>query len=101
MAQGTISNLKSQISKNRRGSSADFIASTGPGSIHLAFGQQLLIGLPRALVVLLRLLHFVGLDKLLFLRPTLVNALEAPFGAALGRADRLVADKHENRVRVR
>src|SRR5438552_452962 len=69
-------------------------------SIHLALAQDMPIRLPRVLVVLLRLLHFVGLDELLLLRPALVHAFETPFGAPFRRANRPVADQQEHRVRV-
>src|SRR5690242_17626371 len=45
-------------------------------------------------------IHFGGCNETLLLRPALVDALETPFGAAPGGADRLIVHDDEDRVRV-
>src|SRR6476660_6813483 len=70
-------------------------------SVCFALSHQLLIGLAGVIVVLFRLVHFVGFDEALLLRPALVHAFQTPFRAALRGAHRLIAHLHPDWIRVR
>src|SRR6185312_14426045 len=69
--------------------------------VGLAFLQDLPVRFARMLVGRLGVVHLGGSDKTLLLRPALIDALEAPFGAAAAGADGLPADQDEDRIRVR
>src|SRR5262249_47937097 len=66
-----------------------------------AFLQPLTVNFARVLVGLFRVVHFGRRDHALFLRPALIDALEAPLHAAARGADRLAVDDNENRIGVR
>src|SRR5947208_7552544 len=70
-------------------------------SIHFALTQDLPVSLARVFVILRCLLHLVGFDEALFLRPALIDSFQTPLGAAFRGAHRFVSDLHPNRVRVR
>src|SRR5207247_5198641 len=70
-------------------------------SIHFALAQDLPVSLARVFIILLGLLHLVGFDEALLLRPALIHAFQTPLGAAFRGAHRLFTHLHPNRVRVR
>src|ERR1041385_5806771 len=70
-------------------------------SVGFALGQDFAVSLSRVFVILLCLRHLVGLDEALLLRPTLIHAFQAPFGAPFGGAHRLVGHQHPDWVGMR
>src|SRR5207253_11028769 len=69
-------------------------------SIRFALLRQTLIGGARMLIDFLGLVHFIGFDETLFLRPALIDAFQAPLSAALGGANRPVIDQNKNWIGV-
>src|SRR5215510_12258744 len=69
--------------------------------INIALRENAAINLPRMFVGLRGFVAFLRRNLRRLLAPTLVDGLQAPFGATARGADRLVADDDEDRVGVR
>ena len=84
-----------------RGARRRRAAPLGKALLDLRLANQPLVGPSRVFVIGLRLLQLVTLDESLLLRPALIHAFEAPFGAPSRRAHQLARNQDPDGIRVR